>query len=173
MRAAPWGGVAQRWAQFALLRGSSSLAEAAWRRIGGGMSRLRRLVVSDGWFFVTCRVLPVRGHLSDSELACLAQVIRERREEHGFLLSAWVFLPDHWHAILYPAHPLTISRLMESIGVNQAPASPRRASHMTPCERGRMARRYPSEEPQRRAKCAHLCATPLWRSLSFRDGCAT
>jgi len=81
----------------------------------GGMSRLRRLVVSDRWFFVTCRVLPGRRHLSDSEFACLAQVIRERRQEHGFLLSAWVFLPDHWHAILYPAHPLTISRVMESI----------------------------------------------------------
>ena len=45
----------------------------------------------------------------------MAQVIRERREEHGFLLSAWVFLPDHWHAIFYPAHPLTIGRVMESI----------------------------------------------------------
>jgi putative transposase len=81
----------------------------------GGMSRLRRLVVSDRWFFVTCRMLPERRHLSDSEFACLAQVIRERREEHGFLLGAWVFLPDHWHAIFYPAHPLTISRVMESI----------------------------------------------------------
>ena len=90
------------------------LADAGSRSILGGMSRLRRLVVSDRWFFVTCRVLPGR-HLSDSEFACLAQVIRERREEHGFLLSAWVFLPDHWHAIFYPAHPLTIGRVMESI----------------------------------------------------------
>ena len=79
------------------------------------MSRLRRLVVSDRWFFVTCRVLPGRGNLSPSEFACLAQVIRERREEHGFLLTAWVLLPDHWHAIFYPAHPLTISLVMESI----------------------------------------------------------
>jgi REP element-mobilizing transposase RayT len=55
-----------------------------------------------------------RRHLSDPEFACLAQVVRERREEHGFLLGAWVFLADHWHAILYPAHPLTISRVMES-----------------------------------------------------------
>jgi REP element-mobilizing transposase RayT len=53
--------------------------------------------------------------LTYSEFACLAQVIRERRLEHGFLLSAWVFLPDHWHAIFYPADPLTISRVMESI----------------------------------------------------------
>jgi putative transposase len=81
----------------------------------GGMSRLRRLVVSDRWFFVTCRVLPGRRHLADSEFASLAQVVCERREEHGFLLSAWVLLPDHLHAILYSAHPLTISRVLESV----------------------------------------------------------
>ena len=50
--------------------------------------------------------------LSESEFACLAQVMLERREEHHFLLTAWVFLLDHWHAIFYP---LTISRVMESI----------------------------------------------------------
>ena len=79
------------------------------------MSRLRRLVLSDRWFFITCRVLPRRRHLSDSEFATLAQVIAERRVEHRFLLTAWVFLPDHWHAIFYPRHPLTISRVMEAI----------------------------------------------------------
>jgi REP element-mobilizing transposase RayT len=72
-------------------------------------------VVSDRWFFVTCRVLPARRRLSDPEFACLAQAIRERREKYSFRLTAWVFLPDHWHAILYPAHPLTISLVMESI----------------------------------------------------------
>lgn len=81
----------------------------------GGMSRLRRLVVSDRWFFISCRVLPRRRTLSESEFACLARVIDQRRAEHGFQLSAWVFLPDHWHAILYPARPLTISTVMESI----------------------------------------------------------
>ena len=79
------------------------------------MSRLRRLVVSDRWFFTTCRLLPRRGTLSDSEFAALAKVIDERRAEPGFLLTAWVFLPDHWHAIFYPGHPLTISRAMEAI----------------------------------------------------------
>jgi hypothetical protein len=47
----------------------------------------------------------------------LGGVIHERRKKHGFLLSAWVFLPDYWHAIFYPAYPLTISRVMESIKV--------------------------------------------------------
>jgi putative transposase len=47
----------------------------------------------------------------------LARVIEERRRKHGFLLSAWVFLPNHWHAIFYPPYPLTISRVMEAIKV--------------------------------------------------------
>ena len=68
------------------------------------MSRLRRLVVSDSWFFITCRVLPWRGILTASEFACLGGVIHERRKKHGFLLSAWVFLPSHWHAIFYPPY---------------------------------------------------------------------
>jgi putative transposase len=82
-----------------------------------GMSRLRRLVVSDRWFFITCRVLSKRRILCASEFACLARVIDERRRELGFSLSAWVFLPDHWHAIIYPAHPLTICTVMEAIKV--------------------------------------------------------
>jgi len=81
------------------------------------MSRLRRLVVSYRWFLITCRVLPWRGILTASEFACWGGVIHERRKKHGFLLSAWVFLPNHWHAIFYPPYPLTISRVMESIKV--------------------------------------------------------
>ncbi len=82
------------------------------------MSRLRRLVLSDRFFFVTCRLLPQRRILSESEFAGLAGAIQARRKQHGFLLTAWVFLPDHWHAILFPRHPLTISEAMESIKVS-------------------------------------------------------
>ena len=81
------------------------------------MSRLHLLVLSDRFFFITCRVLRCRGALEESEFQCLARVVRERREKHQFLLTAWVFLPDHWHAILFPRFPVTISRLMESIKV--------------------------------------------------------
>src|SRR5208283_1300535 len=81
------------------------------------MSRLRRLVLSDRFFFLSCRVLPTRQTLSESEFATLARVMLERRKQHGFLLTAWVFLPDHWHAIVYPNFPLTISRVLESIKV--------------------------------------------------------
>jgi putative transposase len=81
------------------------------------MSRLRRLVLSDRFFFITCRVHGRRRRLSESEFAVLAEVVRERRSVHRFLLAAWVFLPDHWHAIIFPRSPLTISRVMEFIKV--------------------------------------------------------
>ena len=81
------------------------------------VSRLRRLVLSDRFFFVTCRVLKHRAPLQASDLHLLANVIRERRNQSHFFLTAWVFLPDHWHAIIFPRFPLTISRVMESIKV--------------------------------------------------------
>ena len=81
------------------------------------MSRLRRLVLSGRFFFVTCRLFPRRRVLLASEFARWARVIHARRQKHGFLLTAWVFLPDHWHAILFPRFPASISRVMESIKV--------------------------------------------------------
>jgi putative transposase len=82
-----------------------------------GMSRLRRLVLSDRFFFVSCRLGRGCEPLGEPEFEQLARVVRERREKHEFLLTAWVFLPDHWHAIISPPYPLTISRVMEAIKV--------------------------------------------------------
>jgi REP-associated tyrosine transposase len=82
------------------------------------MSRLRRLVVSDRYFFVTCN-LPRDGRsmmrLSEEDFADLAAVIASTREGFQFLLTAWVFLPDHWHAVIFPPCPLTISKVMKVI----------------------------------------------------------
>jgi len=56
--------------------------------------------------------------LDDDDFGVLARVIEARREEHGFLLTAWVFLPDHWHAILGARYPKTISLVMEAVKVS-------------------------------------------------------
>jgi REP element-mobilizing transposase RayT len=81
------------------------------------MSRLRRLVLCDRFSFVARRLLPQRVKLEEPELERWARVVRERREAHHFLLTAWVFLPEHWHAVIFPRYPLTISRVMEAIKV--------------------------------------------------------
>jgi len=82
------------------------------------MSRLRRLVLCDRYFFVTCKVLPQREWLSEADFALLTDSVQSRRTQHHFLLTAWVFLPDHWHAIVMPPYPSTISGVMESINVS-------------------------------------------------------
>jgi len=62
------------------------------------------MVVSDRFFFITCRVHRLRGELNQAEFAILAEVVRERRKAHRFLLTAWGFSPrslarDHFPAI--------------------------------------------------------------------------
>jgi REP element-mobilizing transposase RayT len=82
------------------------------------MSRLRRLVLSDRYFFVTCNLLRTRAVLNEEDFEILARVMQARREEHGFLLTAWVFLPDHWPAILGPRYLKGLSLVMESVKVS-------------------------------------------------------
>jgi putative transposase len=78
---------------------------------------MRHLVLSDRFFFVSCRLAAKRRLPGGPDFACLARVVRERRAKYRFLLTAWVFLPGHWHAIIYPRHPPTISTVMEAIKV--------------------------------------------------------
>jgi len=74
------------------------------------MSRLRRPFLYDRYFFVTVCLLKTRRRLQHPDFERLANALARVRRKHGFLLTAWVFLPDHWHAIMYPPHPLSISQ---------------------------------------------------------------
>ena len=82
------------------------------------MSRLRRLVLSDRYFFVTRNLRRSRRALGEHHFGRLASSLARMREKHGFALTAWVFLPDHWPAILYPRQPLTISALLKALKVS-------------------------------------------------------
>ncbi len=81
------------------------------------MSRLRRPFLYDRYIFVTVNLRKARTKLEEGDCACLARSIHRMRASHGFALTAWVFLPDHWHAIIYPPYPLTISRVIKAIKV--------------------------------------------------------
>jgi len=59
-----------------------------------------------------------RERPSEADFTLLAGSIQSRPTQHHFLLAAWVFLPDHWHAIVMLLYPTTISRVMESITVS-------------------------------------------------------
>jgi REP element-mobilizing transposase RayT len=97
------------------------------------MSRLRRLVLSDRYFFVTCNLQLTRESLQEADFRILARVTSARRIGHEFLLTAWVFLPDHWHTVMGVRYPKTISLVMESIKVSSTRQinSERRADSLT------------------------------------------
>jgi len=82
------------------------------------MSRLRRPFLSDRYLFVTLCLLRSRLRLEEADFGRLARAVARMRQKHGFLLTAWVFLPDHWHAIICPTYPLTISRVVKAVKVS-------------------------------------------------------
>lgn len=53
--------------------------------------------------------------MGEAEFELLGEVFMETRAELGFALCGYVFLPDHWHALLWPSYPLTISQVMQRL----------------------------------------------------------
>jgi len=84
-------------------------------RYFSAVSRLRRPFLSDRFFFVTVRRRKERAPLVDADLHLLALAFCRARVMHPFYLTAWVFLPDYWHALCAPKHPLAIAWVMKSI----------------------------------------------------------
>jgi len=82
------------------------------------MSRLRRPFLYDRYFFVTVKLLPRRVILQEDDFRLLARSLAKMRRKHGWVLTAWVFLPDHWHVIIYPPYPLSISVVLKAVKVS-------------------------------------------------------
>jgi len=77
--------------------------------------KLRRPSLSDRYFFITVRLLKRRERLTEPDFALLARAFNRARALHPFYLTAWVFLPDHWHSICAPVRPTTISLAMKPV----------------------------------------------------------
>jgi putative transposase len=82
------------------------------------MSRLRRPFLYDRYIFVTVNVLEARAKLGTHDYGRLALSLARMRQKHGFAITAWVFLPDHWHAIISAPFPLTISNVFKAVKVS-------------------------------------------------------
>jgi len=81
------------------------------------MSRLRRWLLSGKIFFITCNLLRTRLRFTDPDFTCLAEAFQGVRKRRGFLLTGYVFMPDHWHALMVPRDGDTLPRLMDSLKV--------------------------------------------------------
>jgi putative transposase len=81
------------------------------------MSRLRRLELHSRFFFITCNLKRGVRPLHDPEFALLAKALTSVRRKLPFALCGYCFLPDHWHAILFPAAGTSISDILMRIKI--------------------------------------------------------
>jgi REP element-mobilizing transposase RayT len=110
------------------------------------MSRLRRLQVTGKTFFITCNLLRVRTQLAEADFEALASAVVRVHARRGFLFTGYVFMPDHWHALIIPREGDALPNLMDAVkvastlGINRS----RRAVRRKGKARFRMTRiRYP------------------------------
>ena len=81
------------------------------------MSRLRRLLTSEKIFFITCNLLPARSPFVNADFVCLAEALRSVRIRWKFLLAGYVFMPEHWHALIAPAENDALPLVMNAVKV--------------------------------------------------------
>ena len=100
------GGIPPQW-RISIVRGKAGVTICC-------MSRLRRLLVADKIFFITCNVSRIRLPLVDADFVCLAEAILGVRARRKFLFTGYVFMPDHWHALVAPDHGDAIPKVMDA-----------------------------------------------------------
>ena len=86
-------------------------------RYTNSMSRLRRLQVTGKTFFITCNLLPVRTQLTEADFEALASAVVRVRSRREFLFAGYVFMPDHWHALIIPHEGDVLPDLMDAVKV--------------------------------------------------------
>ena len=79
------------------------------------MSRVHRLQSSDRIFFVTANLRRALVPLAEVELRLVTEALAASWRKLGFLLCGYVVMPDHWHALIWTAFPLTISRAVQDV----------------------------------------------------------
>jgi REP element-mobilizing transposase RayT len=119
------------------------------------MSRLRRLLVSEKIFFIASNLLPTRLPLEEADSECLAKAMEGVRSRRGFLLAGYVFLPDHWHALLVPARGDQLPALMDALKA----AAMRRVNSRRGTRGSLWQPRYFDESYGRSSSITKACAT--------------
>ena len=79
------------------------------------MSNVFRLRSTDRIFFVTACLHHSLKPLSETEFPFVLRAFEAARKRLGFLVCAYVLMPDHWHALLSVSLPLTISQSVQQI----------------------------------------------------------
>ena len=76
---------------------------------------MHRLLTTDRIFFVTVNLRRALAPLAADEFRLVAAALEEAKRRRRFLLCGYVLMPDHWHALIGTAYPLTISQVMHNV----------------------------------------------------------
>jgi REP element-mobilizing transposase RayT len=79
------------------------------------MSNVHRLRTSDRIFFITSNLGLAERTFEEPEYPIILDTIAKSRERLGFLLCGYVLMPDHWHGLIWPQYPVTISDVLQDI----------------------------------------------------------
>jgi len=104
----------------------------------------------------------------EGDFQLLAQALREARRRQGFRITAWVFLPDHWHTILYPPYPLTVSQAMKAAKLSSTILINRRRGEAAELWQGRFFDRALRTVKEYNEKVEYIHLNPVRRGLVSR-----
>jgi putative transposase len=79
------------------------------------VSNVRRLQHTDHIFFVTVNFRRGVAQFEEDEFPLMIAVLEASRRRLGFALCGYVLMPDHWHALLWPFQPVTISQVIHDM----------------------------------------------------------
>lgn len=79
------------------------------------MSNVHRLRATDRIFYVTVNLCRSVQSSDAHEYRTMIDVMERSRARLGFLLCGYVLMPDHWHALIWTAYPLTISQVLRDV----------------------------------------------------------
>jgi putative transposase len=79
------------------------------------MSNIHRLRLHGRIFYVTVRLCRGLSRFTERGFELILTCFEESRRRLGFALCGYVLMPDHWHALLRPTYPLTISRVGQDV----------------------------------------------------------
>lgn len=132
------------------------------------MAKLRRLRVTDRIFFVTATQMEGSSNFSDDEYPLLIEAFAKSRQHLGFLLCGYVLMPDHWHALLWPSFPLTISRVLQDIRTRMTKTLNRHRGTRGTCAQEQFWDRFVRNRSEFNKRLEYMHLNPVRRGLVAR-----
>ena len=82
-------------------------------------AKIRRLYLPDVYYFITCVFAKRTAVLGDARhMALFRETLRGAKEAYPFKMTAYAFLPDHFHLLIFLPATTNISKLMQSVKWN-------------------------------------------------------